>query len=95
MARLRSYPLMSLAVMAAALAATAPAQAAPDAGKKACLQDAKKLCPAEMKTLSRKRVQACLIAKMSQVSPVCHATMMTLKSQHDAARHQPALPAKR
>ena len=50
---------------------------------------------AKMKTLSRKRVQACLIAKMSQVSPVCHATMMTLKSQHDAARHQPALPAKR
>ena len=91
MARFRSYPLMSLAVLAAALAATAtaPAQAAPDPGKKACLQDAKKLCPAEMKTLSRKRVQACLIAKMAQVSPVCHATMMTLKGQHDAA-----LPAK-
>ena len=88
MARLRSYPLMSLAVMAAALAA--PALAAPDPGKKACLQDAKKLCPAEMKTLSRKRVQACLIAKMAQVSPVCHATMMTLKSQHDAG-----MPAKR
>lgn len=90
MARLRSYPLLSLAVMAAALAATAPAQAAPDPGKKACLQDAKKLCPAEMKTLSRKRVQACLIAKMPQVSPVCHATMMTLKAQHDAG-----MPAKR
>ena len=85
MARNRSYPLLSLAVMATALVATAPAQAAPDEGKRACLQDAKKLCVAEMRTLSRKRVQACLIAKLPQVSPVCHATMMKLKAEHDAA----------
>ena len=86
----RSPSLLALAVLSAALVATAPAQAAPDPGKQACLQDAKKLCPAEMKTLSRKRVQACLIAKMAQVSPVCHGTMMTLKAQHDAG-----MPAKR
>ena len=63
----RSPSLLALAVLSAALVATAPAQAAPDPGK-----------------------QACLIAKMAQVSPVCHGTMMTLKAQHDAG-----MPAKR
>ena len=81
---LRSPSLLALAVLSAALVATAPAQAAPDPGKRACLNDAKVLCPAEMRSLSRKKVQACLIARIDKVSPVCHATMLKLKAAHDA-----------
>ena len=81
----RRSSLLSLAVLGAALIATAPAQAAPDEGKRACLSDAKALCPAEMRTLSRKKVQACLIARMDKTSAVCHATMLKLKAAHDTA----------
>ena len=81
----RPQSLLSLALLSAALIATTPAQAAPDPGKRACLNDAKVLCPAEMRSLSRKKVQACLIARMDKVSPVCHATMLKLKAEHDAA----------
>ena len=79
----RSLSLLSL--LSAALVATSPAQAAPDQGKRACLTDAKVLCAAEMRSLSRKQVQACLIAKIDKVGPVCHATMLKLKAEHDAA----------
>ena len=81
----RRYPLRSLAVLGAALLAAAPAQAAPDEGKRACLNDAKVLCKAEMRSMSRKKVQACLIAKIAQTSPVCHTAMLKLKAAHDAA----------
>ena len=81
----RPQSLLSLALLSAALIVTAPAQAAPDPGKRACMNDAKVLCPAEMRSLSRKKVQACLIARMDKVSPVCHATMLKLKAEHDAA----------
>ena len=60
------------------------AWAAPDPGKKACIADAKLLCPVEMKALSRKRVQACLIAKIEKTSPLCHSTMLTLKAEAEA-----------
>lgn len=90
MSRPRRYPLMSLAVLSAALLAAGQAQAAPDEGKRACLVDAKVLCKAEMRSMSRKRVQACLIAKIDQTSPVCHTTMLKLKAAHEAA-----LPAKK
>ncbi len=80
----RPHSFLPLALLSAALVATAPAQAAPDPGKRACLNDAKVLCAAEMRSLSRKKVQACLIAKIDKVSPVCHATMLKLKAEHDA-----------
>ena len=81
----RRCSLLSVAVLSAALLATTPAQAAPDEGKRACLSDAKALCPAEMRTLSRKRVQACLIARIDKTGAVCHATMLKLKAAHDTA----------
>lgn len=56
-----------------------PAQAE-DAGKKACYSDAKRLCQHEMHTLSRKRVQACLIVHMEQTSPPCHAFMVQARA---------------
>ena len=61
------------------------AHAASDPGKKACVQEARKLCPAEMKSLSRKKVEACMIAKVEQTSPVCHAAMLKIKAQREAA----------
>ena len=81
----RRSSLLSLAVLGAALVATAPAQAASDEGKRAGLGDAKALCPAEMRSLSRKKVQACLIARIDKTSAVCHATMLKLKAAHDTA----------
>lgn len=71
--------LISLAVI------PSPAYAGADPGKKACVQEARRLCPAEMKSLSRKKVEACMIAKISQTSPVCHAAMLRIKAQREAA----------
>jgi hypothetical protein len=77
--------LIAIASLAtAAAAATAP----PDPGKKACAQEARRLCPAEMKTLSRKKVEACMIVKIDQTSAVCHATMLRIKAEREAATKQ-------
>lgn len=66
--------------------AGAPARASePDPGKKACVQEARRLCPAEMKSLSRKKVEACMIVKIDQTSPVCHAAMLRIKAQREAS----------
>lgn len=68
----------------AALLGAPGAQAATDLGKKACAQEARKLCPAEMKSLSRKKVEACMIARIEQTSPTCHAAMLTIKAQRES-----------
>jgi|GEM_PF-1966092 len=47
-----------------------------DPGKHACFQDAKRLCQAEMSTLSRSKVRACMIVHLEQVSPQCHTYMI-------------------
>jgi hypothetical protein len=60
-----------------------PAIAAPDAGKKACAKEARTLCPAEMKAMSRKRVEACMIAKVEQTSPTCKAAMYRIKAERE------------
>ena len=65
------------------VALCAPAQAAPDAGKKACAKEARTLCPAEMKAMSRKRVEACMIAKVEQTSPTCKAAMYRIKAERE------------
>lgn len=57
----------------------------PDPGKKACVAEARRLCPAEMKSLSRKKVEACMIAKIDQTSATCHAAMLRIKAQREAA----------
>ncbi len=57
----------------------------PDPGKKACVQEARRLCPAEMKSLSRKKVEACMIVKIDQTSPTCHAAMLRIKAQREAS----------
>ena len=78
-------PATVLAVIA--LIATSPAAgAAPDLGKKACAQEARRLCPAEMRSFSRKRVETCMIAKIAQTSAICHAAMLKIKAEREAAR---------
>ena len=79
---IRSLP--KLLALTAFVGATV-AQAAPaDIGKRACAKEARRLCPAEMRSFSRKRVEACMIVKIDQTSAVCHATMLKIKAQREA-----------
>ena len=71
--------------IAALLTNAGAASAAPDIGKRACAKEARRLCPAEMRSFSRKRVEACMIVKIDQTSAVCHATMLQIKVQREAA----------
>lgn len=66
-----------------AVAMGGPAWAAADPGKKACAKEARVLCPVEMKSMSRKRVEACMIAKVDQTSPGCKAAMYRIKAQRE------------
>lgn len=61
------------------------ALAAEDHGKKACAKEARKLCPAEMKSLSRKKVEACMIVNVERTSPACKAAMLRIKAEREAA----------
>ncbi len=71
-ARLR---LSLLATLGVAVAGSTPLLAA-DPGKHACFEDAKRLCPAEMNSLSRAKVRACMIVHLEQTSPQCHDYMI-------------------
>ena len=64
---------IALVLGAFGAAATAHAE---DVGKKLCLPDAKRLCSAEMHSLSRAKVRACLIAHLQDTSPPCHDFMV-------------------
>lgn len=74
----------SVAAMAL-LVVTAPAYGKPDLGKKACAQEARRLCRSEMQSFSRKKVEACMISRISQTSTVCHEAMLRIKSEREAA----------
>lgn len=75
---------------AASIAMTSSAFAAPDPGKKACVQEARKLCPAEMKSLSRKKVEACMIRNIEKTSPRCKAAMLKIKAEREALARRPS-----
>jgi hypothetical protein len=77
--------LMAAGAFAFATGGSTSANAASDPGKKACVKEAKQLCPAEMKSLSRKKVEACMIVKIEQTSPVCHAAMLKIKNERETA----------
>lgn len=81
----RTAALIGAAFLASTLAS--PALAAPDPGKKACAQEARTLCPAEMKSMSRKKVEACMIAKVEKTSPQCKAAMYRIKAEREQARN--------
>ena len=80
-----SRPFATPIALAALLFSAAAPAAAPDIGKRACAKEARRLCPAEMRSFSRKRVEACMIVKIDQTSAVCHATMLQIKAQREAA----------
>lgn len=71
-------------LLVAILAIGAPAQAQSDPGKKACVAEARRLCPAEMKSLSRKKVEACMIQRIEQTSPTCRSAMLRIKAEREA-----------
>lgn len=71
------------------VAVTSPASAAPDPGKKACAQEARKLCPAEMKTLSRKKVEACMIQNIEKTSLTCKSAMLKIKAERESLPRRP------
>ncbi len=76
-----------VAALAFVLSATA-SRADPSvegAGKKACVAEARRLCPAEMKSMRRKRVEACMIAQIDRTSAACHAAMLQIKAEREAS----------
>ncbi len=75
---------LCIGAIAASIAMSGPATAAPDPGKKACVQEARKLCPAEMKSLSRKKVEACMIRNIEKTSPTCKTAMLKIKAEREA-----------
>ena len=90
-------PRFILWLTLAALSGTSavPALAA-DPGKRACIQDAHRLCQREMDSMRRSRVEACLIAKIEQTTAICHSTMLQIKVQREAAdRLHAAMPQAR
>ena len=75
---------LSFGAILMALGGTGSAHAAPDPGKKACVREARILCPAEMKSMSRKKVETCMIAKVEKTSPLCKASMYKIKAEREA-----------
>jgi hypothetical protein len=72
--------------LGAALLLSLPVAArADDPARRACFADANRLCPAEVHSLSRHRVELCLAAHEAQTSPVCHAMIETIRAQRTAA----------
>jgi hypothetical protein len=69
----------------ALIGAAGTAQAGQDLGKKACAHEARGLCPAEMRSLSRKRVETCMIARIDQTSAICHSAMLRIRAEREAA----------
>jgi hypothetical protein len=77
---------LAAALSCALLTTAGPTIAAPDLGKRACAQEARRLCPAEMRSFSRKRVEACMITKIDQTSSICHAAMLRIKVEREAVQ---------
>lgn len=81
---------LGIGALGMSVAMTSAALAAPDLGKKACAKEARVLCPAEMKSLSRKKVEACMIAKIEQASPTCKSAMLKIKAEREAQARRKA-----
>ncbi len=75
---------LGIGALCMSVGVTGSALAASDPGKKACVKEARNLCPAEMKSLSRKKVEACMIKNIEKTSPVCKAAMLKIKAEREA-----------
>jgi hypothetical protein len=80
---LTQFRVIGLALVAALSTASA-AQAQSDPGKKACVAEARRLCPAEMKSMSRKKVESCMIQRIDDTSPTCRSAMLRIKAEREA-----------
>ena len=89
-ARRYSHAFLLLGSLGMTLSLATSAMAAADPGKKACFQDARVLCPAAMRTLSRKKVEACMVANIDKTSPTCKAAMLKIKAEREAKARKPA-----
>jgi hypothetical protein len=74
-----------VATLLAGVASPALAGPADDNGERTCVREARRLCTAEMKSMRRKRVEACMIANIERTSPVCHAAMLKIKALREVA----------
>lgn len=83
---MRSTVLAIGTILPALTLGAGPVRAEPDPGKKACVVEARRLCPMEMKSMSRKKVEACMIQKIDQTSATCHAAMLRIKAEREATR---------
>ena len=81
---------LGIGAIVTSLAMTGSAFAAPDLGKKACVKEARILCPAEMKSLSRNKVEACMIRSIEKTSPICKTAMLRIKAEREAVARRPA-----
>jgi hypothetical protein len=81
---------LGIGAIVTAIVMANPALAAPDPAKKACAQEARTLCPAEMKSLSRKKVEACMIRNIEKTSPTCKSAMLKVKAEREALARRPA-----
>ena len=81
---------LGIGAIVTSVAMTGSALAAPDPGKKACVKEARVLCPAEMKSLSRKKVEACMIRNIEKTSPICKSAMVKIKAEREASARRPA-----
>ncbi|WP_353228272.1 hypothetical protein [Novosphingobium sp.] len=79
--RRHRWPLAMIVLAPALMAAGIAPALADDAGKKACMPDAKRLCSHEMHSLSRSKVRACLIVHMAETSPPCHDFMVKARNE--------------
>jgi len=75
---------LGIGALCTSVAMTGAALAAPDPGKKACAKEARIICPAEMKSLSRKKVEACMIKNVEKTSPICKSAMYRIKAEREA-----------
>lgn len=86
---------LAIGALVTSVALTGSALAAPDPGKKACVKEARILCPAEMKSMSRKKVEACMIKNIERTSPTCKSAMLKIKAEREtAARRNAQGPAR-
>lgn len=74
---------LGIGALVTSIAMTGSALAAPDPGKKACVKEARTLCPSEMKSMSRKKVEACMIMNIEKTSPTCKSAMLKIKAERE------------
>lgn len=80
----KAYQITVLSAALALLGAPNASAADRDPGKKACAKEAKVLCPREMRSLSRKKVEACMVKNVEKVSPTCKEAMYEIKRMREA-----------